>query len=77
MNVRVKCFTGMRRYAPEGRGEFALALAEGAQVAQLLVQLNVPVDAGTFIAVNGVRVVPDQVLREGDTVVLFTPMDGG
>jgi molybdopterin converting factor small subunit len=77
MNVRVKCFTGMRRYAPGGQSEFEIVLAEGAQVAQLLAHLNVPADAAAIIAVNGARAEGDRLLRDGDTVVLFTPMEGG
>ncbi len=77
MNVRVKCFTGMRRYAPEGQSEFALTLEAGASAAQLLDQLNVPADAGALIAVNGMRADRDKRLQDGDTVVLFTPMEGG
>lgn len=77
MKVTVKCFTGMRPYAPDGQSKFALFLEEGAQVAQLLDRLNVPADAGAIIAVNGARAERDKRLQDGDTIVLFTPMEGG
>lgn len=77
MKVRVRCFTGMRRYAPDGKGDFTLEMAEGAPVARLLGHLKVPADAGVFIAVNGRRAGSDHVLRDGDEVVMFEHMEGG
>lgn len=77
MKVRVRCFTGMRRYAPDGRGDFTLEMAEGSPVGRLLGHLKVPAGAGVFIAVNGRRAAPDHVLRDGDEVVVFELMEGG
>ena len=77
MIVRVKCFTGMRRFAPDGRIDFDIELDAGAQVAHLLERLGVPVATDVIAAVNGRRAERDALLREGDAVVLFTPMEGG
>lgn len=77
MKVRVRCFTGMRQYAPGGRGDFALELEAGTRVGQLLDQMGVPADARPFVAVNGARVEGDPRLKENDIVVLFTPAEGG
>ena len=33
--VRVRCFTGMRRYLPEGKGGFEIELAAGGVVLDL------------------------------------------
>lgn len=77
MKIRVRCFTGMRQYAPKGTGDFDLELAAGIRVAQLLDQMGVPADARPFIAVNGSRSERDMRLNDGDTVVLFTPAEGG
>lgn len=75
MKIRVRCFTGMRQYAPEG--DVTIALAEGARVGQLLDQMGVPAKAQPFIAVNGRKADPEATLRDGDDVVLFTQMEGG
>jgi molybdopterin converting factor small subunit len=75
--VRVRCFTGMRRYLPEGKGDFAIELAEGADLRRLLDIMDVPPGIAPFIAVNGRKVVQDHLLRDGDEVVLFTHMEGG
>ena len=77
MKIRVRCFTGMRQYAPEGQGDFEQKLAVGTRVGQLLDQMGVPADGRLFIVVNGRRTDRDRHLNEGDTVVLFTPMEGG
>ena len=77
MKVRVRCFTGMRRYAPGGRGDFDLEIEIGARVERLLEQMGVPAGMRPFIAVNGRRVDGDALLNDGDTVVLFTSMEGG
>lgn len=77
MNVRVRCFTGMRPYAPDGQGDFSLELVEGATLRELLRQLQVPADATPFIAVNGRRAEAHHTLHDGDEVVMFTTMEGG
>jgi sulfur carrier protein ThiS len=75
--VRVKCFTGLRRFAPDGRKDFTIELDAGAKVAHLLDRLGVPVATDVIAAVNGRRVDREAPLEDGDTLVLFTPMEGG
>ena len=77
MKVRVRCFTGMRLYAPGGKGDFELEIEEGGRVEELLIQLGLPADARPFIAVNGLRAERDKRLSDGATVVLFTTSEGG
>lgn len=77
MKIRVRCFTGMRQYAPEGEGDFKTKLAEGTRVGQLLDQMGAPADVRPFVAVNGRKTGRDKILHDGDVVVLFTPMEGG
>jgi molybdopterin converting factor small subunit len=75
--IRVRCFTGMRRYAPGGKGDFEMAVEEGSRVEALLDRLGVSSDERPFVAVNGTRAEDDHPLNDGDTIVLFTPADGG
>ena len=77
MIVRVRCFTGMRRFAPDGRSDFDIELDAGASVAHLLDRLGVPVGTDVIAAVNGRRANREAALHNGDAVVLFTPMEGG
>lgn len=77
MKIRVRCFTGMRQYAPEGASDFEIDLEAGTCVGALLDQMGVPVEEGLFIAANGYRTDRKKILNDGDTVVLFTSMEGG
>ena len=77
MIVRVKCFTGMRRFAPGDRPEFDIEIDAGVSVANLLELLAVPHDIKPIVAVNGSRAEISRPLRDGDKIVLFTPVEGG
>lgn len=77
MIVRVKCFTGMRRFAPAGGSEFEVEVDADARVARLLDQLGVPAGTQAIVAVNGERAEKSKPLHDGDTIVLFTLMEGG
>lgn len=67
----------MRRFAPGGRSEFEIELEAGANVEQLLAQMGLPAEARPFVAVNGLGTKRRKRLHDGDTIVLFTPMEGG
>ena len=77
MKIRVRCFTGMRRYAPKGNGDFEIEIDIAARVGTLLDSLGVTAEERPFIAVNGYQADRDKPLMDGDTVVLFTSMEGG
>ena len=77
MKVRVRCFTGMRRYAPGEASDFEMELAEPFSARQLLDALGVPPDLDPFVAVNGRKVDKAHALHDGDEVVLFRQMEGG
>lgn len=77
MKIRVRCFTGMRQYAPEGNGDFEIEIDAGSRVGTLLDKMGVTAEEAPFIAVNGYRTDREKHLRDGDTIVLFTSMEGG
>jgi sulfur carrier protein ThiS len=77
MKIRLRCFTGLRRYAPEGKGDVTLEMEGETSVGRLLQSLGVPDEIQLFIAVNGRKVEADHLLRNGDEVVIFTNMEGG
>ncbi len=66
-----------------GCGETVLELPSGATVADLISQLEtrfprlIPMRRSTLIAVGVDYQGPDYVLREGDEVSLFPPVQGG
>jgi sulfur carrier protein ThiS len=67
----------MRRFAPAGKHAFELDLAAGASVAHMLERLRVPAANPVVVVVNGARAEKDQLLDNGDAIVLFTPAEGG
>ncbi|MGE5255892.1 MAG: MoaD/ThiS family protein [Hyphomicrobiales bacterium] len=77
MKVQVSLFANLRDYAPGGEGNFDLALAAGATVADLFAALNVPPQVQAVVLVNGRRAEPATPLSPEDAVTLFPPMEGG
>ena len=67
----------MRQYAPKGNGDFEIEIDTGARIGTLLESLGVTAEERPFIAVNGYRTNRKRILNDGDTVVLFTSMEGG
>jgi molybdopterin converting factor small subunit len=77
MKVHVHTFANLRDYAPDGRGNFELSLAEQATVADVVAALGVPAKVEAVILVNGRRADQTTLLAAGDEVTLFPPMEGG
>ena len=79
MMVRVISFGVLKDWL--GAGECAVALPEGATVAELLAHLNrskpVPLHRGLAISVNAEFSYASHVLRDGDEVGLLPPVSGG
>jgi molybdopterin converting factor small subunit len=80
MEVYVKLYASLRRYAPEhplGKA-FTCSVPEGTTVEQLMTDvLHLPRDVVAIALVNGIRSEPGQRLSAGDEVALFPPMAGG
>jgi len=77
MKVRVNTFANLRDYAPAGKSNFELALADGASVADLISALRIPAAVQAVMLVNGRRADAATQLNSGDEVTLFPPMEGG
>lgn len=74
MNIEVRCFATLGRFAPkDGR----LDLPEGADVAGAMAALGVPRDEVKIIFVNGKSAPPEAVLAENDRLGLFPAVGGG
>jgi molybdopterin converting factor small subunit len=81
MEIRVQFFSYFKDLA--GSGAVAEQLPEGATVSVLMARVHArfpklaPLDKSTLVAV-GVEYAPrDQILRDGDEVSLFPPVQGG
>lgn len=77
MQVEVKLFFHLRRHAPAGAGQFSLELADGASIGQALAVMGIPESPPKVLLVNGLQAGLDAVLREGDALVIFPPVEGG
>jgi molybdopterin converting factor small subunit len=79
MKVRVLSFGILKDWL--GAAESAVALPEGATVAQLLEHLYAchptPMQRGIAVSVNAEFATATQVLRDGDEVGLLPPVSGG
>jgi len=79
MLITLKLFAGLRvldaRGGKTGGGE--VEAPEGATVAQVLEELEVPLKEAKIILVNGLHAKPETVLKEGDRLSVFPPVGGG
>ena len=79
MKVRLKLFATFRRYLPPGAQGSAcdVEVPNGAQVSELLSQLDLPEKGPLMILVNGRDAGPDRVLQDADVIAIFPAVAGG
>jgi sulfur carrier protein ThiS len=79
MTITVVLHAGLARFRPAGTADRAATLdvAEGATVRDAMRRLGVPDDLSCLAVVDGGRVRPERVLRDGETLSLFPPLAGG
>lgn len=76
VEVSVRLFAGLRELA--GSDSLQLHLADGASVADALVELSGQIDArGCLLAVNREYADDDHILAAGDELALIPPVSGG
>lgn len=77
MKIRVESFATYRDYTRSLPEDKSMDVPEGTRVAEVLALLGVPADAPKILLVNGRARAPETVLREGDLLVFFPPLEGG
>ncbi|MBW1942294.1 MAG: MoaD/ThiS family protein [Deltaproteobacteria bacterium] len=79
MKVQVKLFGVFRDYAAEGSpgSSFLMELEKGARIADVLGRLGIPEDVPKTLVCNHRAGKIDQALKEGDTLAIFPPVEGG
>jgi sulfur carrier protein ThiS len=77
MQVNVHLHAELARLAPDASGVLTLDLPEGAQVADLLEQLQLGTQRRIIVGLNGEAARLDQALVDGARIDLLTPMAGG
>jgi molybdopterin converting factor small subunit len=80
MQVEVKLFANLRKLLPPGSsgGKTKLMLENGATLATVIQNLNIPVEMAQMVLVNGEQTREfDRPLADGDAVSIFPPVAGG
>ena len=78
INVSVKLFGDLRKYAGKVAPDvLPVALPAGATVAELAAQIGIKAEDEMIAGVNGEQADGATVLRDGDQILLLSPMEGG
>ncbi len=77
MQITLRLYGNLRRYAPDKRDRTPVEIGEGTTVGNLLQTLGVPDNGWWMAAVNDHVVQPDTVLYANDLVEVFDPVGGG
>jgi len=77
MRVHVELFLHLRRYGSAAQGPREVELPTGATVADLLARLEIPPTVQKVVLVEGRLRPADAALRDGETVAVFPPLEGG
>lgn len=76
--VRLVLFADLKRFLPKGHaGPLLFSLEPGATVSALMAEAGVPEEDDITVGLNGDEAALDSTLKDGDEVVLFSPMEGG
>lgn len=82
MDIIVTLFADLRRFGPKNHeGSISVTLESDARVEEMLTAVGIPDDESVrgeiTVGLNGVLSQRDSVLRDGDEVMIFSPMEGG
>ena len=77
MIIKVKGYANMRKYTVHLPSDGDLEIPEGTKVCDVLKQLKVPPELKKLIIVNGRHKPPHHILKPGDLLVFFPPLEGG
>ena len=77
VRITARLFFHFKKYAPQGGDNFGLDPEPGATAGDVLNNLGVPEDAAKVLLINGRQAKAEDVLHEGDFLVLFPPLEGG
>ena len=82
MDIIVTLFADLRRFGPKNHeGSISLTLEVGATVEEMLTAVGIPDDESIrseiTVGLNGALSQRDSILKDGDEVMIFSPMEGG
>lgn len=76
MQIDVKLYGDLKKYAPGDQTDFVLTLDPGATLQDVLKRLSIPNEHHVSL-INGRRAAKETRFEGGDTLVLFPPISGG
>jgi molybdopterin converting factor small subunit len=76
MQIDVKLYGDLKKYAPGEQTDFVLTLKPGATLGDALKMVSIPMDRYVSL-INGRRATTEARIEDGDILVLFPPISGG
>jgi molybdopterin converting factor small subunit len=76
MQIDVKLYGDLKKYAAGGQTNFVLTLNSGATLGDALKMASIPMDRCVSL-INGRRATIEAPVKNGDILVLFPPISGG
>jgi len=77
IRVKVKTYAELQRYNPQRGEEFVVLLEEGSSLKRLLESLEIPDHGVMLVLKNGRKASEEDLLADGDAVVLYPVVGGG
>jgi sulfur carrier protein ThiS len=78
VRARVQLFADLRQYNPPGvDGWQDLEFPAGSRMIDVIKQFGIPTDYEVTIGRNGEQAHEDDLVVDGDEIMLFSPMEGG
>ncbi|NCO61786.1 MAG: hypothetical protein COX16_14075 [Deltaproteobacteria bacterium CG23_combo_of_CG06-09_8_20_14_all_51_20] len=77
MIITVKSYGGLRKYTERLPKGGYMEIPEGASLEGAFTLLEIPPELPIVFFVNGRIAQRDRILKKGDSVVFFSPMEGG
>lgn len=79
MKITIRLFAGLEKHLPQGQDgrQADLEVREGAVIADVLDQLDIPATAAKLTLINGRQSSIQTPLDKGDLLAVFPPVGGG
>jgi sulfur carrier protein ThiS len=77
VQVKVKLLLTFKENVPGGKNPFYLESDPGITASQALALLSIPPSEPKVILLNGRFSTEEQELKDGDTLTVFPPLEGG
>lgn len=77
MIINVRGYASLKQFTAHLSPRGALTVPDNATVASVLEKLQVPSDSEVITMINGRHCTLNHILRSGDKLVFFPPLEGG